>query len=105
MDRRGLEGEQGQGIEFFGEEVTVAGLIAGGDVLAARQSIEGDFLIVPEQACLKSGQVFLDDMTIDDLKSELQMPVAHGGPSLFTMLRTAEELSKRERRGSISNFS
>jgi putative radical SAM enzyme (TIGR03279 family) len=79
---------------FFGEEVTVAGLIAGGDVLAARQSIEGDFLIVPEQACLKSGQVFLDDLTIDDLKSELQMPAAHGGPSLLTMLRTAEELSQ-----------
>ena len=91
--------------KFFGEEVTVAGLIAGGDVLAARQSIEGDFLIVPEQACLKSGHVFLDDLTIDDLKSELQMPVAHGGPSLLTMLRKAEELSKRERRASISNFS
>jgi putative radical SAM enzyme (TIGR03279 family) len=91
--------------KFFGEEVTVAGLIAGGDVLTARQSIDGDFLIVPEQACLKSGHVFLDDMTIDDLKSELQMPVAHGGPSLLTMLRTAEELSKRERRASISNFS
>ena len=91
--------------KFFGEEVTVAGLIAGGDVLAARRSIDGDFLIVPEQACLKSGHVFLDDMTIDSLMSELQMPVAHGGPSLLTMLRTAEELSKRERRASISNFS
>jgi len=85
--------------------VTVAGLIAGGDVLAARQSIEGDFLIVPEQACLKSGQVFLDDMTIDDLKSDLQRPVAPGGPSLLTMLRKAEELSQREQRASISNFS
>jgi len=91
--------------KFFGEEVTVAGLIAGGDVLAARQSIDGDFLIVPEQACLKSGHVFLDDMTIDDLKSELQMPVAHGGPSLLTMLRTAKKLSKRECPASISNFS
>jgi putative radical SAM enzyme (TIGR03279 family) len=91
--------------KFFGEEVTVAGLIAGGDVLTARQSIDGNFLIVPEQACLKSGHVFLDDMTIDDLKSELQMPVAHGGPSLLTMLRTAEQLSKRDHRASISNFS
>jgi len=79
---------------FFGEEVTVAGLIAGGDVLAARRSIEGNFLIVPEQACLKSRCVFLDDLTIDDLKSELKMPVAHGGPSLLSMIRKGLELEQ-----------
>lgn len=39
--------------QFFGEEITVAGLMAGGDVLGARQSLEGNFVIVPEQACLK----------------------------------------------------
>jgi putative radical SAM enzyme (TIGR03279 family) len=77
---------------FFGEEVTVAGLIAGVDVLEARRSIEGNFLIVPEQACLKSGRVFLDDMTIDDLKNDLQLPVAHGGPSLLSMIARGLEL-------------
>src|SRR5262249_23142553 len=35
---------------FFGQEVTVAGLLAGGDIVAARESIQGNFLIVPEQA-------------------------------------------------------
>lgn len=75
--------------QFFGEEVTVAGLLAGGDLLKARREIDGDFLIVPEQACLKSGHVFLDDLTIEDLERELQVPVRHGGSSLVTMLTSA----------------
>jgi NifB/MoaA-like Fe-S oxidoreductase len=81
--------------KFFGEEITVAGLISGGDVLAARQSIEGNFLIVPEQACLKSGNVFLDDLTIEDLEDRLQIPVSHGGPSLSSMIGRAKELELR----------
>ncbi|MEK6408052.1 MAG: DUF512 domain-containing protein [Acidobacteriota bacterium] len=81
--------------EFFGEEVTVAGLISGGDVMAARRSIDGNFLIVPEQACLKSGNVFLDDLTLEDLERQLQMPVSHGGPSLSSMIGKAIELERR----------
>ncbi|HSB08548.1 MAG TPA: DUF512 domain-containing protein [Blastocatellia bacterium] len=79
---------------FFGEEVTVAGLIAGADVLAARGSIEGNFLIVPEQACLKSGHVFLDDLTLENLEAELQMPVSHGGASLVSLIGKAVELER-----------
>ncbi|HWN99170.1 MAG TPA: DUF512 domain-containing protein [Blastocatellia bacterium] len=82
---------------FFGEEVTVAGLIAGGDLLAARGSIEGNFLIVPEQACLKSGHIFLDDRTLEDLEGELGMPVAHGGSSLPSMVERAIDLADRTR--------
>ena len=74
---------------FFGEEVTVAGLVAGSDVLAARESLEGDFVIVPEQACLKEGHIFLDDLTIEDLASELGRPVTHGGPSLISAVKNA----------------
>ena len=77
---------------FFGEEVTVAGLVGGGDLLRAKEAFVGDFLIVPEQACLKSGQIFLDDVTLDDLRHELSIPVAHGGASLLTMLETAHRL-------------
>jgi len=77
---------------FFGEEVTVAGLIAGGDVLADREAISGNFLIVPEQACLKAGNVFLDDLTIEDLEEQLQIPVSHGGPSLSSMIAKAKQL-------------
>jgi putative radical SAM enzyme (TIGR03279 family) len=80
---------------FFGEEVTVAGLMAAGDVMAARGEIEGSFLIVPEQACLKSGHVFLDDLTLEDLERELAIPVGHGGPSILSMLERARALESR----------
>ena len=77
---------------FFGEEITVAGLMAGGDLLASRGSLEGNFLIVPEQACLKSAHIFLDDLSLKDLERELEIPVSHGGPSLVTMIERAIEL-------------
>jgi putative radical SAM enzyme (TIGR03279 family) len=88
--------------QFFGEEVTVAGLLSGSDVLKARGEIEGEFLIIPEQACLKSGHVFLDDLTIEDLERELHMPVRHGGASLLTMLQTASMLEQRLANGETS---
>jgi putative radical SAM enzyme (TIGR03279 family) len=75
---------------FFGEEITVAGLIAGGDLLKAQDRFEGDFLIVPEQACLKSGHVFLDDLSLEDLEQQLQMPIAHGGASLASLIERAQ---------------
>jgi putative radical SAM enzyme (TIGR03279 family) len=80
---------------FFGQEVTVAGLVGGSDLLEARGQLEGEFLIVPEQACLKSGHIFLDDLTVEDLERELKMPVGHGGPSLMSMLSRAAELESR----------
>lgn len=88
--------------QFFGEEVTVAGLMAGGDVIRARQSLEGNFVIVPEQACLKSGHVFLDDLTLEDLESELGRPVAHGGASLLAMIERAQELESRAFSGAFA---
>ncbi len=81
--------------QFFGEEVTVAGLLAGGDVVAAREQFEGDFVIVPEQACLKSGHIFLDDMTVEQLEQELNCPVSHGGPTFLSMIEQAQELESR----------
>jgi putative radical SAM enzyme (TIGR03279 family) len=84
---------------FFGEEVTVAGLIAGGDILAAREAFEGDFLIVPEQACLKSGNTFLDDMTLAGVQRGLGVAVSHGGPSLSSMLQAAAAAAERRGAG------
>jgi putative radical SAM enzyme (TIGR03279 family) len=81
---------------FFGEEVTVAGLIAGGDILAAREHLEGNFLIVPEQSCLKSGHIFLDDLSLEDLERQLNLPVAHGGTSLLSLVAQANTLERGE---------
>jgi NifB/MoaA-like Fe-S oxidoreductase len=79
---------------FFGEEVTVAGLLTGGDLLAARAEIEGDFLIVPEQACLKQGQIFLDDLSLEDIERELRIPVFSGGQTISSMLERAAQANR-----------
>ncbi|HKG20462.1 MAG TPA: hypothetical protein VKC34_01070, partial [Blastocatellia bacterium] len=62
-------------------------------------------LIVPEQSCLKSGNMFLDNLTLEDLERELEMPVSHGGPSLKSMIARAADLEKRaESRARSSAF-
>ena len=76
---------------FFGEEVTVAGLIAGSDLLACRDQFEGDFLIVPEQACLKGGRIFLDDLSLEELEQRLEISVTHGGASLASLIERARK--------------
>lgn len=60
---------------FFGEEITVAGLLTGACFLAAKDRIEGDFLVVPADSLRSHDRVFLDGMPLADLERELGMPV------------------------------
>lgn len=56
--------------KFFGERVNVSGLLTGGDIINALKSIGGrrDKILIPATA-LKSGEeIFLDDVTLDDLR-------------------------------------
>ena len=60
---------------YFGGDVSVAGLLTGGDLLAAREQIQGDFLVIP-QCTLKSDEdIFLDGMSLTDLRQQLGVPV------------------------------
>ena len=61
---------------FFGESVTVAGLLTGGDVadqLAGKAL--GDELLFPAVMLRADGDVFLDDMTPAELSARLGVPV------------------------------
>ncbi len=67
--------------DFFGESITVTGLITGGDLirqlLLRRQNGEdlGTELLVPVNM-LRSGEtVFLDDVTVEDVERALGIPV------------------------------
>lgn len=63
--------------QYFGGDVSVAGLLTGGDLLAARASLSGDFAVIPG-SMLKSGdaaQVMLDGQTLREVESELGLPV------------------------------
>jgi putative radical SAM enzyme (TIGR03279 family) len=60
---------------YFGGDVSVAGLLTGEDLLAARELLRGSFLIIPS-SMLKSGEeVMLDGLTLTDVREQLGLPV------------------------------
>lgn len=72
---------------YFGGDVSVAGLLTGGDLLAARGRVRGDSVIIPS-SMIKSGEdVMLDGIRLGELKQQLGLPVrALDFPSLAHML-------------------
>ncbi len=63
----------------FGGAITVAGLLAGKDFVSALKGKElGEKLLIPE-AALRDDNVFLDDMTLDELTETLGVPVVPVG--------------------------
>ncbi len=62
--------------QFFGESVTVSGLVTGGDlirVLAGRE--KPDKVLIPEKMLRETEDVFLDDMTLEAVEKALGVPV------------------------------
>lgn len=62
--------------DFFGELITVTGLLTGQDIIAQlKGKALGEELLLPENV-LRSGEtVLLDDCTVDDIGKALQVPV------------------------------
>lgn len=61
---------------FFGEKITVAGLITGQDLECQLKGKPlGSRLLLPEVMFRSGEEVFLDDMTREDLQNALQVPV------------------------------
>jgi putative radical SAM enzyme (TIGR03279 family) len=72
---------------YFGGDVSVAGLLTGGDLLEARERVRGDFLIVPSTLIKSGEEVMLDGMTLCELKEQMGLPVhAMDFDSLASML-------------------
>lgn len=62
--------------DFFGELITVSGLLTGRDILAGLRGKDlGDVLLLPCSMMKSDENVFLDDMTLEELKNALQVPV------------------------------
>lgn len=61
---------------FFGETITVAGLITGGDLIDQLQGKElGERLLIPVNMLRHGQDVFLDDVTIAQVEQALGVPV------------------------------
>jgi putative radical SAM enzyme (TIGR03279 family) len=62
--------------DFFGELVTVSGLVTGGDIIRQLQGEKlGDRLLLPINMLKSEEDVFLDDITVEELSRALQLPV------------------------------
>ncbi len=60
--------------EFFGEKITVSGLITGQDLLhQLKDKNLGERLLLPENILRSGEEVFLDDLTVTDLQNALQV--------------------------------
>lgn len=60
--------------KFFGPKITVTGLLTGSDIVSGLEGKDlGDALLIPS-SCLKADEeIFLDDMTLEELKNALQV--------------------------------
>ena len=62
--------------DFFGESITVAGLLTATDLTAQLADKDlGDALLIPTTALRADGEVFLDDITPDELSKRLSVEV------------------------------
>lgn len=61
--------------DYFGGDVSVAGLLTGGDFLAARSEVRGDFAIIPRVSLKNDEPIFLDGMRFEDLQKDFAVPV------------------------------
>lgn len=62
--------------QFFGEQVTVSGLLTGNDLLSSLEGkTVGDVVFVPGILLKENSSCFLDDLSLSDLENRLQVPV------------------------------
>ena len=61
---------------FFGEKITVTGLLTGRDIVAQLKGKElGEALYLPCNVLKADEDIFLDDMTLEEFQNALQVPV------------------------------
>lgn len=62
--------------DFFGENITVSGLITGQDLMTQLQRKKlGEVLLIPCNMLKTDEDIFLDDFTVREVESALQVPV------------------------------
>ena len=77
--------------EFFGKDVTVSGLVTGGDIIAQLGGKDlGSKLIIPSSMLRFEGDLFLDSVSVDEVQAALKTPIVpnenHGDAFLRALL-------------------
>jgi len=86
--------------EYFGGDVSVAGLLTGGDFAAARERVRGDFVIMPRVALKSDEPIMLDGMRLEELQRQFEMPLyAFDFAGLADMLESTTTTARVPARG------
>lgn len=76
--------------DFFGEKITVSGLVTGGDLMRQLSGVPMARLLLPRNMLRQEGDCFLDDVTLDEVERTLDVPVTlvpeTDGAALFSAL-------------------
>ena len=79
---------------FFGETITVTGLIVGRDLISALQGVKCDEILICDTMLRENTDRFLDDMTLEDVRNALGCAVRvipNNGESLIRALWKLED--------------
>ena len=81
--------------DFFGEKITVSGLLTGRDILAQLKERElGERLLLPANILRSGEDVLLDDVRLPEISEKLNVPIATTGHSGYDFVTTLFELPK-----------
>ena len=82
--------------DFFGEKITVSGLITGQDLIKQLKGKDlGSRLVIPINMLREGEKVFLDDVTTDDVSEAFNIPIVVAGSTGSAFCR-AVALGERE---------
>ncbi|NLC32635.1 MAG: DUF512 domain-containing protein [Clostridiales bacterium] len=82
---------------FFGETITVTGLIVGQDLVQQLQNEEADLILLSDNMLNNENTHFLDDMSLVELRNRLKPSIAiikTNGNALFDAMNNADKLQK-----------
>jgi putative radical SAM enzyme (TIGR03279 family) len=72
---------------FYGESVTISGLLTGQDIIAQTKDIAKNYdLIVLPPRCLNDFGVFLDDISPDEMAKQFQVPVFYSNNNFMEII-------------------
>ncbi len=81
--------------DFFGDEITVSGLLTGQDIIKQLTGKElGSYLLLPESLLRNDTTMLLDDIEIEDIEKALNIPIKitkNTGETLLCNLLDLEE--------------
>lgn len=61
---------------FFGEQITVTGLLTATDIIEQLSTLElGDWVVLPSVVLKADEDIFLDDIALEDVQKSLQVPI------------------------------